>query len=123
MATTMAIAMDINDNEDIVSNTDTLIYDDEDIQLLGDDINENNWRYAFQEVLDDIHENKLDDGTRLLSYDNPCKIRVKKLGDTPYTFPLSNALCSRIICEHGIPLSLINTYDFCGTKVTNAAWE
>ncbi|CAF4399895.1 unnamed protein product [Adineta steineri] len=65
MATTMAIAMDINDNEDIVSNTDTLIYDDEDIQLLGDDINENNWRYAFQEVLDDIHENKLDDGTRL----------------------------------------------------------
>ncbi|CAF1101276.1 unnamed protein product [Adineta steineri] len=123
MATTTAIAMDINDNEDIVSNTDTLIYDDEDIQLLGDEINDNNWRYAFQEVLDDIHENKLDDGTRLLSYDNPCKIRVKKLGNTPYTFPLSNALCSRIICEHGIPLSLINTYDFCGTKVTNSAWE
>jgi hypothetical protein len=68
--------------------------------------------------LNNIRENKLDDGAKpLSSFDSQCKIRIKKLGDIPYTFPLSNALCSRIICEHGRPLALANKYDFCGTKV------
>jgi hypothetical protein len=85
--------------------------------LIDDKINDNNWRYIFQEILNDIRENKLDDGARPLSFDGSCKIRIKKLGDTPYIFPLSSSLCSRIICEHGVPLSLSNKYDFCGTKV------
>jgi hypothetical protein len=67
--------------------------------------------------LNNIRENKLDDGPKPLPFDNPCKIRIKKLGDTPYTFPLSNPLCSKIICEHGSPLALANKYDFCGAKV------
>ncbi len=85
--------------------------------IIDDEINDINWRYLFQETLNKIHENKLDHGARPLLLNNPCKIRIKKLGDTPYTFPLSNALCSRIICEHGIPLSLSNKYDFCGIPV------
>lgn len=85
--------------------------------IIDDEINEINWRYVFQEILNKLHDNKLENGARPLLFDSPCRIRIKKLGDTPYTFPLSNALCSRIICEHGIPLSLSNKYDFCGTKV------
>ena len=82
-------------------------------------ITDNNWRHIFQDILNEIRENKLDDGARPLAFDGPCRIRIKKLGDTPYTFPLSTPLCSRIICEHGVPLSLSNKYDFCGTKVKN----
>ncbi len=85
--------------------------------IIDDEINEINWRYIFQETLNDVRENKLDDGARPLLFDSQCKIRIKKLGDAPFTFPLSNALCSRIICEHGEPLALSNKYDFCGTKV------
>ncbi len=85
--------------------------------FIDDEINEINWRYIFQETLNNIRENKLDDGAKPLPFENQCKIRIKKLGDIPYIFPLSNALCSRIICEHGLPLSLSNKYDFCGTKV------
>jgi hypothetical protein len=87
--------------------------------LIDREIADNTWRYFFQETLKEIHENKLDDGARPVPYDGSCKIRIKKLGDTPYTFPLSNALCSRIICEHAVPLTLSNKYDFCGIKVTN----
>ena len=71
----------------------------------------------FQETINNIRDNRLDDGARPLPLENQCKIRIKQLGDTPFTFPLSNALCSRIICEHGKPLSLSNKYEFCGTKV------
>ncbi len=85
--------------------------------IIDDEINEINWRYIFQETLNNVRENKLDDGARPLLFDSQCKIRIKKLGDIPYTFPLSNALCSRIICEHGVPLALSNKYDFCGIKV------
>ncbi|CAF3111461.1 unnamed protein product [Rotaria sp. Silwood2] len=120
---TIATPMDINDDEDILSDTDTWIYSDEDIDSLDHEINDNNWRYIFHETLNDIHENKLDNGARTLLFDSPCKIRIKKLGNISYTFPLSNALCSRIICEHGIPLSLSNKYDFCGTKIINTAWQ
>ena len=84
---------------------------------IDDDINENNWRFVFQETLNDIRENKLDDGARPLIFDGTCKIRIKKFVDTPFTFPLSNALCSRLICEHGTPMALANRYDFCGLKV------
>ncbi|CAF3656100.1 unnamed protein product [Rotaria sp. Silwood1] len=119
----IAAPMDINDDEDILSDTDTWIYSDQDIDSSDHEINENNWRYIFHETLNDIHENKLDDGVRTLLYDSPCKIRIKKLGDISYTFPLSTALCSRIICEHGAPLSLSNKYDFCGTKIINTAWQ
>ena len=88
------------------------------IMLIDDEITDNNWRYIFQETLNQIRENKLDDGARPLQFDGSCKIRIKKLGDISFTFPLSNALCSRIICEHGVPLPLSNKYDFCGIKVT-----
>ncbi|CAF1142206.1 unnamed protein product [Rotaria sordida] len=121
--TAIITPMDINDDEDTLSDTDTWIYNDQDIDLSDYEINDNNWRYIFQETLNDVHDNKLDDGARTLLFDSPCKIRIKKLGDTPYTFPLSNTLCSRIICEHGIPLSLSNKYDFCGTKIVNTAWQ
>ncbi len=88
--------------------------------IIDDEINEINWRYVFQETLNNVQERKLDDGAKLLSFENQCRIRIKKLGDIPFTFPLSNALCSRIICEHSLPLSLSNKYDFCGTQVTIA---
>ncbi|UJR08135.1 hypothetical protein I4U23_012411 [Adineta vaga] len=115
--------MDVTDDEDMLSDSGTWIYCDEDIHSLDDEINENNWRYIFQEILNAIHENKLNDGARPLTFDGTCKLRIKKFGDVPFTFPLASASCSRLICEHGKPLSLANKYDFCGTKVMNTAWQ
>ncbi len=66
--------------------------------------------------MNNVRENKLDDGAQPLLFDSPCKIRIKKLGDTPYTFPLSNARYSRIICEHGVPLFLSNKCFFLWKK-------
>ncbi|CAF0989176.1 unnamed protein product [Adineta ricciae] len=117
--------MDISDGEDdeIFSDSDTWIYCDEDIQPLDEDINENNWRFVFQETLNNIRENKLDDGAQPLIFDGTCKIRIKKFPNAPFTFPLSNALCSRLISEHGTPMALANRYDFCGLKVPNTGWK
>ncbi|CAF3200686.1 unnamed protein product [Rotaria socialis] len=122
--TTIVTPMEITDDEDISSSdTDTWIYSDQESETSDREINEHNWRYNFQETINDLQENKLDDGARSLLFDVPYQIRIKQLGDAPFTFPLSNALCSRIICEHGVPLPLSNKYDFCGTKILNTAWQ
>ncbi|CAF4014300.1 unnamed protein product [Rotaria sp. Silwood1] len=58
-----------------------------------------------------------------LEFDHSYQIRIKNLPNTLFTFPLSNTLCSRMICEYEVPLNLTNEYDFCGKKVVNTAWQ
>ncbi|CAF5059156.1 unnamed protein product [Rotaria sp. Silwood1] len=54
---------------------------------------------------------------RPLDFDHSYQIRIKNLPNTLFTFPLSNTLCSQMICEYGVPLNLSNEHDFCGKKV------
>ncbi|CAF1399606.1 unnamed protein product [Rotaria sordida] len=109
--------------DDISSDTETIIYSDEDIDSSNDEITENNWRYNWNQIFNNIHENKLNNCTRPLDFNHRCQIQLKNLPNTFFTFPLSNVLCSRMICEYGIPLNLSNKYEFCGTKVVNTAWQ
>ncbi|CAF4300925.1 unnamed protein product, partial [Rotaria sordida] len=95
----------------------------EDIDSSNDEITENNWRYNWNQIFNNIHENKLNNCTRPLDFNHRCQIQLKNLPNTFFTFPLSNVLCSRMICEYGIPLNLSNKYEFCGTKVVNTAWQ
>jgi hypothetical protein len=126
--------MDIDD--DLLSETDTWIYDEQDLDSSGtfvgdlsplqsyircsiseDEITDVNWRFAFGETLGKFKEHKFHDGARPLLFDGPCRLRLTTLPDASFSFPLSSPVCSRLICDHGTPLPLSNKYDFCGTKV------
>jgi len=86
-------------------------------------INELNWRYLFDESLNEIKDNGLIYGAKSISSSCEYEIRVRTLFNRPLKFPLTDGICSRLICEYGRPLSHTNKYEFSGAKLVNSAWE